>query len=278
MLSVKSISILTAISILSTTRCHGKIATTNGQIPWAVYIIANYDATTNNLGEWNCTGAIITESRVITSGDCAAGSIKFRVRIGPHYSGGEFGPYDAGNITGKNLDFAYDAVVRREASLSNDARLALLKLQQPCTFGPYVNKVNLSSWAVGREVSFLNATLGYVIGYAVNQKNNLELQYYSYFLKDIEICRILFAPQPQGFLTNEKFCAEDDQGKYRNLCSPKSFGAALIGEERTLIGIAIEECVEGGPQKFARISFYKEWIDSVLAADSIISRNNRTQT
>lgn len=279
MLSVKSVPIFTAILFLSTTRSHGKIAT-NGQFPWSVYIMANYTIRSYEpeIHEWNCTGTIISERLLITSGDCVIGSDKFRIRAGPYYINGTC-------TTCKTLKFVHDVILHKAAHVSEDAKLAIIETGF-LTFGPYINKVDrfipplnpLDGRPIGSsdpEIRSLSATSGHLFGYAVNEDNKLELQYYTYFIPDLGVCFRIFRHQPEEFEFRKKFCANDDQNN-RNLCSPRSFGAGLIGADRTLVGVAIEECVPGGPQKFARISNYKKWIDQLLLAEILAYGDNST--
>lgn len=222
------------------------------QFPFSALIVVNYNNSINNLGEWNCSGALISDTFVITAGLCVEGIQKFRIKLGDK---------EVTRDNANETEFVYDHVIYTKPIFSVDHVVALIALNPICNLSSEiqpvripVNPPNVNNWLI-------------VTGWNVNKANDLERQWLPMRVIRNADCKVAYP----AIDLNSVMCARGDEvdGKYHSLCG--SLGSALVAENNTLLGISIWQMTspcKSAPQIFARIKWFNPWISAAFAITS----------
>ncbi|KAG4077040.1 hypothetical protein HA402_016027 [Bradysia odoriphaga] len=252
MLSLKCVSILTLLALLSTLvrAFHVGLTPAFKQFPYSALIVANYNDSTNNLGNLICSGTLVNINFVITSTWCIRSekSKNFRIKLGVRYL-----------TTDVNDEFVYDHIITNAQKYDSDDRLlTLIRLDSPANFSREIQPI---SFPPTSPISQLNDAIdanysAILVGWTTNEEVDAEEKWLPSVVKNVTDC--------PGIDVQKALCAEGEtiDGKSSNLCV--NAGATLVIFNTVFIGIGLDVCVENGPQKFARVSAYVEWIKSVL--------------
>ncbi|KAG4068355.1 hypothetical protein HA402_007875 [Bradysia odoriphaga] len=217
------------------------------QFPFSALIVANYNnSIINNLGEWDCSGALISDKFVITAGLCVEGVQKFRIKLG-----------ERGEVRDNEDEYVYDHIIHTKPIYSINHIVALIALNPMCNLTPEiqpvripVNPSNVNNWLI-------------VAGWNANNDNDLELQWLPMRVISDADCKAVYPAIDMSTV----ICARTDEinGKRRSLCG--SLGAVLVAENNTLLGISIWQIsspCQDGPQIFARIKWFNPWISAAF--------------
>lgn len=256
---LKSASIYTVFLFLSTVGgiWNGRPATIN-RFPYAALIIANYNTTINDLGEWDCSGALISDMFVITAAFCVKGIQKFRIKLGAHYNG------HLTETVFDNFDYVYDHTMwskpyYAKAIANSTNELAMIALKPRVNFTPQIQPVTLPS-PLQYNVTHSNySTLA--AGWGLNERNKQDLQWLRMrTISDSDCSR-----QYPGIDIRTMLCAQGDEIDGRRGVVCRDVGAPLALDNFTLIGISLytRPCNEEGPELFARIDWFVDWIRRV---------------
>lgn len=246
---LKSVTILTLFSFLSTTGGfdHGFRAE-NRQFTYSALIVANHNTTINNLGEWNCSGALISDKFVTTAGVCIEGVTKFRIKLGATY---------IGNIAENKFEYVYDQIMFSVPVYHTTHIVALITLKPRCTFNPEMQPVNLPL-PVSLTAHYINNS-AIVTGWNGDYEKDVALEWLPMKVLSDADCWTRYP----ALAINAALCAEGDAivGKDVSICN--ATGSPLVAENNTLIGISLF-CQSERPQIFARIRWFTDWICETL--------------
>lgn len=250
MISLKSAPIFTVFLFLATARgFHHEMRAENKQFPYAALIYPIYNTTIlNHTGDGNCSGAVVSDHFVMTTGLCIKGTETFRIQLGA---------ISVENST--NYKYKYDHLMHAVPKYSLLKELALIKLSPRCTFTAYIQPVTLPI----DLPHYPNYAI--VAGWGGNREDSqqLELQWSDVETVSEADCREAY---PSIYVGNT-VCAQlrKIDGKGGNICV--NHGSLLVRDDDMLIAIADRSCREESPQMFIRIRWFTEWIEREVTAE-----------
>lgn len=209
----------------------------------------------DNHSVWICSGTLLSVKYVITAGLCVDGAQKFRIKLGPLHI------YN--NITDDNrLLYVYDNIMTTTVAYSDTFAVALITLNPKCTFTHEVQPATLFSGTF--KPDFVNDS-AVVSGWSENKDRQARLEWLPVKIMSDGDCLASHV----AININVTMCATGYKKEYNRIPSIcRNLGAAMIGDNNTLIGVSTKNCEEGS-QIFARISWFKTWIEECLKAISI---------
>lgn len=253
-MSLKGVQVITTVLLLFVSISKGDegVEAEKRQFPYSALIFVNHNNSVNNLGEWVCTGTLISDNFVLTAGFCVEGIQKFRIKIG--WKG-----VTRDNETGtESTEFSYDYIIYTKPIHTTDHVVALIGLNPYCSLTPEIQPVripvkqpNVNNWAIAS-------------GWNINEENNVELRFLPMRVVSDADCGTAYP----WIDLNSTMCARAE-GKFDSMC--RSLGFVLVAENNTILGISISQIsssCENGPQIFARIKWYNTWISAAFAITS----------
>ncbi|KAJ3656365.1 hypothetical protein Zmor_015448 [Zophobas morio] len=222
-----------------------------GQFPFAAAIYKNTAD-----GTYFCTGTIIMDDFILTSGQCVDGAILFSILIGTNN-------LNANEGTRLSTDTYFQHPGYNPETLEND--LGIIKTRLPITFTDYIQPVNfLADFRLPDGSSVF--TLGW--GQTSDEESGLvnALNYVVVVSLTLEDCMLTYGSQ----VTDNMVCVE---GNYNQGTCRGDLGSPLIqyGSRGVtyLVGvssfISSNGCESTDPSGFTRISPYRDWIRNITS-------------
>lgn len=255
-MSAKGVPILTLILCLSLSRITRSLdegnRSENRQFPYSALIYANYNTSMNSSGDWICSGTLLNDKYLLTAGLCVHGIRKFRIKLGALYI--------TDDEEENRLEYVYDNVMTTTVAYSVANAVAIIKLNPRCTFTPEIQPISPPARPIDSTILHPSAI---VSGWSENKERQARLQWLPMeIMSDGDCLNYHVATNINATLCAISF--KNEEGKYRSIC--RNLGAALVSDNNTLIGISTKNCEEG-PQIFARISWYKGWIQDCVTSN-----------
>ncbi|XP_024871471.1 serine protease gd-like [Temnothorax curvispinosus] len=186
-----------------------------GQWPWVAALLTH-----ELMGEYGflCPGSILTNRHILTAAKCLqlskskndiANPYKLEVALG-QFELRQPGSTVVGNVTRKVASYKIHPDFNIDAS---DSDLAILILETPVEFSPFIKPICL--WSGSTNLENVVGRTGYVVGWLINEPNSPIL---------VSEPRMLRIP-----IVNQETCLRSNQS-FHNLTSERTFCAGLLSE------------------------------------------------
>ncbi|XP_050420458.1 venom protease-like isoform X2 [Adelges cooleyi] len=238
--------------------------------PWIVALGYKTNSKPNNPLRWSCTGALITESYVITTAHCTTASALGTQEL----SAVRLGDLNLNPIVNDGAlsqDALIEKIIVHESynvdKYSND--IALLKLKTPVKFNQHIKPICLpvsSNMRSKTYVKYSPTVAGWDSTPSRQIRNTAMSEVYTPII-DLTVCKSIFANE-SVVIDNSVFCAGYLIGG-NNSCLNGSGNPMMLLKNKQwyVLGITSYDlkCAERGfPTVFTRVSHFVNWINNKI--------------
>ncbi|KAJ3659997.1 hypothetical protein Zmor_011655 [Zophobas morio] len=205
---------------------------------------------------WACSGSVISNHYILTSGRCVEGGVQVEINLGVHDTS-EVGPDQITYIT-RDILIHPDYSGNDASYLRND--IALLKTEYEIPFNDYIQPIALPNRVDLDDAETFEGHVGRASGWGLTNggDDTTESTVLKYFdakvIKNTD-CKKSFFP----YIDTTGICTSGDEGV--GVCTG-DVGGPLVADYK-LIGVSsfwAILCIPGYPSGYTRVSSYIDWI------------------